>query len=203
MQSKSLESSQKYLAPHHMKALNSASGISEEVIQARGYWTATDPDELIDLGFAKNQRRAPALVIPVRGIDGEIRFSRIRPDDPRPDPEKPGKVIKYEQPRSVDVTLDIPLPALEGLRDISRTLWLCEGEKKADSLLSRGEVAIALLGVWNWKKDGQMILDWEGIPLMGREVNIAFDSDAVANYQVRLAEDSLARALEGRMGHVG
>jgi putative DNA primase/helicase len=99
--------------------------------------------------------------------------------------------------------LDIPLPALEGLRDISRTLWLCEGEKKADSLLSRGEVAIALLGVWNWKKDGQMILDWEGIPLMGREVNIAFDSDAVANYQVRLAEDALARALEGRMGHVG
>ena len=41
------------------------------------------------------------------------------------------------------------------------------GEKKADSLLSRGEVAIALLGVWNWKKDGQMILDWEGIPPYG------------------------------------
>ena len=142
-------------------------------------------------------------MIPVRGIDGEVRFSRIRPDDPRPDPEKPSKIIKYEQPRSVDVALDIPLPALEGLRDISRTLWLCEGEKKADSLLSRGEVAIALLGVWNWKKDGQMILDWEGILLMGREINIAFDSDAVANYQVRLAEDALAKALEGRMGHVG
>ena len=38
---------------------------------------------------------------------------------------------------------------------------------------------------------------------MDREVNIAFDSDAVANYQVRLAEDALARALEGRMGLVG
>ena len=37
---------------------------------------------------------------------------------------------------------------------------------------------------------------------MGREIN-AFDSDAVANYQVRLAEDALAKALEGRMGHVG
>jgi putative DNA primase/helicase len=180
MQSKTLGRSQKYLAPHHMETLISGSGISEEIIEARGYWTATDSDELIDLGFAKNQRRTPALVIPVRGIDGEVRFSRIRPDDPRPDPEKAGKVIKYEQPRSVDVALDIPLPALEGLRDISRTLWLCEGEKKADSLLSRGEVAIALLGVWNWKKDGQMILDWEGIPLMGREVNIAFDSDAMA-----------------------
>ena len=29
------------------------------------------------------------------------------------------------------------------------------------------------------------------------------DSDAVANYQVRLAEDALAKALEGRMGYVG
>ena len=76
------------------------------------------------------------------------------------------------------------------------------GEKGGFVALS-GEVAIALLGVWNWKKDGQMILDWEGILLMGREINIAFDSDAVANYQVRLAEDALAKALEGRMGHVG
>jgi hypothetical protein len=97
-----------------METLISGSGISEEVIEARGYWTATDPHELIDLGFTENQRRAPALVIPVRGIDGEVRFSRIRPDDPRPDPEKPGKIIKYEQPRSVDVALDIPLPARYG-----------------------------------------------------------------------------------------
>jgi hypothetical protein len=62
---------------------------------------------------------------------------------------------------------------------------------------------VALLGVWNWKKDGQMLFDWEQIPLMGREVMIAFDSDAVANYLVRLAENALAKALEGRMGYVG
>ena len=72
-----------------------------------------------------------------------------------------------------------------------------------DVLVSRGECAVALLGVWNWKKDGQMLLDWEEIPLMDREILIAFDSDAVANYQVRLAEDALAKALEGRMGYVG
>jgi hypothetical protein len=48
-----------------------------------------------------------------------------------------------------------------------------------------------------------MLLDWEEIPLMGREILIAFDSDAMANYQVRLAEDALAKALEGRMGYVG
>jgi hypothetical protein len=190
------------LCEEHRESLISGSGISEEVIKARGYWTAEDPDDLIDLGFAKTQRRVPALVIPVRGTCGTVRFSRIRPDNPRPDPEKPDKVIKYEQPSGTPVTLDIHPLATESLKDRSRHLWIVEGEKKADSLVSRNEVAIALLGVWNWKKDDQMLLDWEGIPIMDREVIIAFDSDAVKNYQVRLAEDALARALEGRMGNV-
>jgi hypothetical protein len=203
MQSKTLERSQKYLAPHHMETLISGSGISEGVIEARGYWTATDPDELIDLGFAKNQHRTPALVIPVHGVDGEVRFSRIRPDDPRRDLRRSERVVKYEQPTGTPVALDIPPPARDGLLDRSRRLWIVEGEKKADALVSLGEVAIALLGVWNWKKDGQMLLDWEAIPLMGREVCIAFDSDTVGNHQVRMAEDALAKALEGRMGHAG
>jgi hypothetical protein len=47
-----------------------------------------------------------------------------------------------------------------------------------------------------------MLLDWEGIPIMDREIIIAFDSDAVGNYQVRLAENALAQALKGRMGNV-
>jgi len=190
------------LCEEHRESLISGSGISEEVIQARGYWTAEDPDDLIDLGFAKTQRRTPALVIPVRGTCGEVRFSRIRPDNPRPDPKKPGKYVKYEQPSGMPVTLDINPLVTEGLKDRSRRLWIPEGEKKGDALVSQGEVVIALLGVWNWKKDDQMLLDWEGIPIMDREVIIAFDSDAVKNYQVRLAEDALAEALEGRMGHV-
>jgi hypothetical protein len=193
---------QEQLSPEHWKMLTEESGISKEVVQARGYWTATDPDDLLDLNFTKTQRRVPALVIPVRGIDGDIRFSRVRPDKGRSDPKKPGKIIKYDQPKGTPVTLDIHPLAQEGLRDRSRRLWIVEGEKKGDALISRGEVAVALLGVWNWKKDDQMLLDWEGIPIMDREIIIAFDSDAVRNYQVRMAEDALASALEGRMGNV-
>jgi putative DNA primase/helicase len=87
-------------------------------------------------------------------------------------------VIKYDQPVGVPVALDIPSP-LEDLMDTTRRLWITEGEKKADALVSRGEVAVALLGVWNWKKDGWMLPEWDRIPLMGRDVIIAFDSDAV------------------------
>jgi hypothetical protein len=192
-----------YLAEHHLETLTKESGISEAVIRARGYWTATEEEDLLDLGFTKPQRRVPALVIPVWGVDGEIRFSRIRPDDPREDPKKPGKVIKYEQPGGTPVTLDVPPASREGLRDVSRRLWITEGEKKGDSLASRGEVGVVLLGTWCWKKDGIMLPDWEAIPVMGREIIIAFDSDAVKNYQVLQAEAALAKALEGRMGYVG
>jgi putative DNA primase/helicase len=190
------------LSDRHHTMLTQESGISEEVINARGYWTCEDPDELLELGFNKRQRRTPCLVIPVRGITGEILFHRIRPDKPRADPKKPGKVIKYDQPVGVPVALDIPSP-LEDLMDTTKRLWVPEGEKKADTLVSRGEVAVALLGVWNWKKDGWMLPEWDRIPLMGRDVIIAFDSDAVQNYQVRLAEDALAKALEVRGGFVG
>jgi putative DNA primase/helicase len=190
------------LSDNHLFMLTQESGISEEVIASRGYWTCEDEEDLIELGFNKRQRRTPCLVIPVRGITGEVLFHRIRPDDPRPDPEKPDKVIKYDQPVGVPVALDIPSP-LEDLMDTTRRLWIAEGEKKADALVSRGEVAVALLGVWNWKKDGWMLPEWDRIPLMGRDVIIAFDSDAVQNYQVRLAEDALAKALEVRGGFVG
>ena len=189
MQSNTLE--ERCLAAHHMEALSTGSGISEEVIRSRGYWTCTDPEDLVDLGFNKKQRRTPCLVIPVRGVNQDVLFHRIRP------------VIKYDQPVGVPVALDVPPLAHENLLDRTTRLWIVEGEKKADALVSRGECAVALLGVWNWKKDGQMLFDWDQIPLMGREVMIAFDSDAVANYQVRLAEDALAKALEGRMGYVG
>jgi putative DNA primase/helicase len=191
------------LSSEHLEALTRGSGIAEEVIEARGYWTATDPDELAALGFAEYQRRAPALVIPVHGTDGEVRFSRIRPDTPRPDKNKPDKVVKYEQPVGTPVTLDVPPPALVDLLDRSKRLWIVEGEKKADALISRGECAIALLGVWGWKKDKQLLVDWEDIPLIGRDVILAFDSDIVQNYQVRLAENALAKVLEARCGFVG
>jgi hypothetical protein len=193
---------QQELSDKHFLMLTQESGISEEVIRMRGYWTCDDEDDLMDMGFNKRQRRVPCLVIPVRGISGEVAFHRIRPDSPRPAPKKPGKVIKYEQPSGTPVVLDVPSPP-EGLQDVSRKLWIVEGEKKSDALVSCGEVAIALLGVWNWKKDGWMLPDWDHIPLMGRDVIIAFDSDAVHNHQVRLAEDALASALEVRGGFVG
>jgi len=186
------------LSPEHLRALREGSGISPEDILARGYFTATDPGQLDELGFADYQLRTPALVVPVHGVQDGPLFYRARPDDPRERKNDPGKFVKYEQPAGTGVVLDVPPRARPMLSDAGRRLWVVEGEKKADSLVSRGECAVALLGVWSWKRDGLPLPDWDYIRLVGREVLVAFDSDAERNVQVRTARLALAEYLRGR-----
>jgi hypothetical protein len=190
--------SQRKLSPEHRQTLEVESAIAPVVISERGYFTATDPAELEKLGFAQFQRRVPALVIPVHGVNGECRFHRARPDNPREDADKPGKFTKYEQPAKTGVALDVPPQAHSALSDPSKRLWIVEGEKKADSLVSHGECAIDVLGVWSWKRDGLPLSDWDNIRLVGRKILIAFDSDAERNAQVRLARSALASYLKSR-----
>jgi len=188
----------KILYPHHLAMLTTESGISEGVIRERGYRSTSDKDELRDLGFAEFQIRIPALIIPIYGVDGELLFHRIRPDDPREDKQRPWRLVKYEQPSETGVALDVSPLVLSGLKDPSQRLWVVEGEKKADALVSRGELAIAVLGVWGWKRNKLPLPDWDYIPLVGREVRICFDSDASSIIEVLQAEQALAGYLRER-----
>jgi Domain of unknown function (DUF3854)/Type IV secretory system Conjugative DNA transfer len=79
-----------------------------------------------------------------------------------------------------------------------------EGWKKADALAGIGKCVIALGGVWNWCHcDAQghsgvpIDDDWQPIlpSLDGRRVFICYDSDAVSNPSVGLAERRLANFL--------
>jgi len=142
----------------------------------------------------------PALVIPIRNVPGEVVLHRIRPDNPRPNGHKPGRLNKYEMPTGARNVIDVPTLALEGLLDVGRPLWIVEGEKKADALVSRGEVAIGLFGVWSWKRWGLPLPDFDAIPMIGRDVNLVFDSDAAQNVNIRKGLVCLARYLKGRIG---
>jgi hypothetical protein len=189
------------LDEHHLKMLRDESKISERVIAARGYYTEHDPEELGRLGFDENQQvLVPALVIPIRDVTGEMVLHRIRPDDPRPNPYKPGKVNKYEMPTGRQNVLDIPPFTFEHLQNINYSLWVTEGESKADSLISQGVAAIALFGVWSWKRAGLPLPDFDRIPMIGRDVNVVFDSDTEDNVNIRQALMYLAHYLKGRTG---
>ncbi|MGF2037176.1 MAG: DUF3854 domain-containing protein [Nostoc sp. CmiVER01] len=94
-----------------------------------------------------------------------------KPDSPRPDPQKPGKFIKYEHPYKVELSiflLEVPKEIAEliyfkagvnpSASDRQSGFWfsvwkhnipvtIAEGAKKAASILTQGDAAIGLPGV--------------------------------------------------------
>jgi len=192
------------LLPQHA-GLIAASGIAPAIAAARGYHSVSRKAELRRLGFADTQCRVPALLIPIRGVTGEVVSYQIRPDEPRVNRE--GKAVKYETPRGSRMALDVPPAARPWLGDPAKLLFITEGARKADAAVSRGLCCVALLGVWNWRgsnEDGGKVAlpDWESVALNARDVYIAFDSDVTVKPAVQQAMARLKAFLEQRSARV-
>jgi hypothetical protein len=93
------------LSADHLAQLVQGSGITEALVQTRGFFTATTPAQLQALGFKDYQRRVPALVFPVHDVHGKVVLHQIRPDTPRINKRK--KPVKYDTPEGQQLVLDI------------------------------------------------------------------------------------------------
>ena len=180
------------------------SGLSSEVIVARHYQTVTTKADLKSRGFADSQLRVPTLLIPIYSVHGELALYQARPDEPR---IKNGKAIKYETLAGGRMVLDCHPSIRHQLANPNVPLWITEGIKKGDSLVSQGVCVIALLGVWNWRgkneHGGKAVLpDWECIALNGRPVYLAFDSDVMVKPEVFQALARLSAFLTQRDAQV-
>jgi Domain of unknown function (DUF3854) len=189
-----------YISEHHEKMLLEESAITVDVVSARGYRTVEKKAEIKRLGFTDVQRNVPGLLIPIYSPTGEKVLYQYRPDEPR---IKDGKPVKYETPSGSRMTLDVHPFAREMLCDPSAPLFVSEGIKKGDALVSRGLCAVALLGVWNWRgrnaSGGLTALrEWEYVALNDRRVHVVFDSDIVLKPEVYAAMLRLKSFLEGR-----
>ncbi|MBW2422401.1 MAG: DUF3854 domain-containing protein [Deltaproteobacteria bacterium] len=195
-----IDNSPEALLPHH-RLLIRESAIASEVAEARGYRSATEKQELLDLGFAPYQAIVPTLVVPIHTVCGEVATYQIRPDRPRV--TKKGREVKYETPKDSRLHIDVPPTVRDRLGDPSRELWITEGARKADAAVSHAVACIALLGVWGWRGTnafgGKAALgDWSSIALEGRHVYIAFDSDVTTKQSVAQALLGLVEFLQGR-----
>jgi hypothetical protein len=189
------------LSPTHRAQLETESAISFEAIAARGYFTQTDKQAIELLGFADYQARTaspatPALVIPLYNWKGERTGYALRPDIPRQTSR--GNVVKYETPKAAAPALDIAPLTRDQLADVSKPLIITEGAKKADGVASRGYCAINLSGVYGFRDKNTALPDWENIPLDGRVVYIAYDSDIATKPQVEHAMRRLEAFLQSR-----
>jgi hypothetical protein len=206
------------LSPEHYAQLREGSGISDEVIEQRGYRTVTEPGELMKLGFERKQtQNVPGLLLPVHCTDGSNGLYTYRPDVPRTFEDKRSKrdmqgnhkwkVIKYEMPKGAAMRLDVPPVCRRQLADAEIPLWITEGQKKADALATKGLCALALLGVWNFKGRNQFggitwLADWDYINRRDREIRIVFDSDVMTKPEVKAALDRLIEHLQRKGSHV-
>ena len=181
--------------PHHQRALLEESGISPQVVLDRCYCAVNTKAELERLGFSKTQQLIPALLIPMYSPAGELVTHQIKSDCPR---KRDGKVVKYETPAGTKVCLDVHPSQVGRVKDPSIPLWITEGVKKGDCLVSHGQCAVVLQGVECWKRDGVPLPDWEEIKLYGRQVIVAFDSDVMTNAKVQRALKGLVSFLRTR-----
>ena len=184
------------LSEKHRHMLLEESAHSPDVVAERGYRTVTR-SEVPDV--FKSYQRKNGLLIPTLSPSGN-RGVRLRPDKPRVG--KDGKRRKYEQPAGQGCRPDVHPRNFRRLRDASVPLWFVEGEKKADSLTSRGECVIALTGVWMFSQDKKFHPELEPIPYQGRTVFIAYDSDISSNDNVQQAAERLSGELEKRGARV-
>jgi hypothetical protein len=192
------------LLDHHRELLVEASAISPEVVAERGYFSVSAKRDLEQLGFGRSQQIVPTLVVPICGVvQGEEPWYVHRPDQPR---LKHGRPRKYEVPAGRKMSLDVHPRVRPNLANHGLPLFITEGSKKADALISAGARAvISVIGVWNWRgrsdDDGLALLpDWEWVALKeGRQVYVVYDSDIILKQPVALAMNRLGAALR-RMG---
>lgn len=179
------------LLSHHLELVQN-SRISPEVAHRRGYESVMRMRRLAELGFAPSQQLVPGLLMPIRNIAGEVVTYSYRPDEPRADRRRTSKVIKYENPAGSKLPLDIPLGLQEELENPKVDLWITEGTRKVDALVSHGACAIGVIGVWGWRGEA---VTWEGIALQGRTVYFCFDSDITTKPEVKRALDDFTTFL--------
>jgi len=191
------------LLPQH-QALLEQSGISVEVAEKRGYFSATTGAALRSMGFGRSQLSVPALVIPQHDVAGQSCGYQARPDNPR---QVRGKTVKYETPTKQANRIDVPPPVRDLLDDPAVPIIFTEGSRKADAAASRGMCCLSLNGVYGWRgtngNGGKTVLpDFGLIALNDRPVILCFDSDVMTKPEVHQALSGLAAFLQMRHAKV-
>ena len=186
----------------HPKDLASlrASGLTDEIIKERGYFSADVATseltpKLAELGIKWSTRSREVLVIPMYGPKGDLVSAQIRL---RELPTNGKKSLRYLNASGMPQKLDVHPRNVSRIQDVSKRLWVTEGVKKGDALTVHGEVAISLAGVFTWRNKLGTLGDWEDVPLRGRDVIVCFDSDASEKRHVLLAMKRLGRWLTSK-----
>ncbi len=185
------------LSDSHRQTHEVGSAIAPDILNSSGVYTITGGCQL-PRGFSPRQKeRAPGVLYKVPRPNNKTAWV-FRPDEP--DPDDPGH--KYEAtckklggPGNV---LYVHPSQRHLIDDTSVPVIFVEGIKKALAIITAARAAgvevlvVGILGVWNWKSNGEPIPDMFDIPVEGRDVGIIYDADMLTNPSVQGACKGLA-----------
>lgn len=173
------------------------SGLTDETIEAAGLATVSPEAGEAYLGYWPGSE---CLVIEYPGAESYYRLKPLRPFR-----DSQGNERKYLAKKGGGNRLYFPpnLPSGKGIiTDTSLPLIITEGEKKALKACQEGFATVGIAGVWCWRTaadggDGatEMLPELKGIQWQGRDLYLAFDSDAAHNLDVQNAQRALATEL--------
>lgn len=119
------------------------------------FWNRVEGDDMI-LNYVDLNRRLETYTHPKTG--DEIPFTRIRHQNPDDHIGNNGEPMKYRQRAKSGSHLWLPEVMIKGFKaeDEIKTLFITEGEKKADKMCQEGMMAIGLMGINNLSGDSKM-----------------------------------------------
>ncbi len=175
-------------------------GVTDEVAEAAGYWTAYKPSEHPDEFSRYQRRRNPTLIAPHLSPDGVSVGYQKR--DLRPGRTHKGKVIKWASPKGARLVLSTHPWTVDEVRRGTGRLWTPEGLTRLHALTNLGEVAVSYAGCHAWKQDGKPLQCWDHVNLNGRLVLDVPDADYRTNQKVQDALKERVEFLESRGARV-
>lgn len=207
-------SAERTLDPEHRRILTEESGITDDIIDQRGYHSLDKRQ--VSVLVARNVINSNAL-----NGDGWMSIPIYRPDG-----SKHCEVLrvfgtklsmKYIWPTGVRQMLDIHPSAKDHRTHPEIPLIITEGVKKADAILSAArkegiEVMVAAVnGCWGWRSKvkleggkhsdkGIPLEDFHDILLEGRQAYVLSDSDFRTNDDVASGWTQCANYLESKTG---
>ena len=170
------------------------SGLSDEMIEAMAVYSARPADISKLIGWDPPQVES-VLVFPYFRDGARNGFSRVRLFPVTAD--KNGHKIKYLQKSGTASHIYVLPSAQHGVSDVSRRLFITEGEKKAAKANQEGLLTLGIPGLWNWLEKGtaNAIEEFDRIPWRGREVFIVPDSDVWSPNTEKKKRINLQRAV--------
>ena len=197
------------LSQDHLKRYIEGSGIALDVAQERMYRSSSGLSELKSCGMTVPRGAdVHGLLLPLHTVEGTPGTAYLLKED-RSVPlvvyrfdtapiGADGSELRYLYPANQRQRLDCPPRCQPLLNNPAVTLWVTEGQRKADALASHGLCALDVLGVENWRILG----DWQHVALAGRDVRIVHDSDWLTKKEVKRALYALRDFLRSQGARV-